>query len=53
MIQNLPVSEERLIKFKVETSEDPILNQLKDIVLNGWPDQRSAVEPSIREYWNY
>ncbi|XP_064423636.1 uncharacterized protein K02A2.6-like [Latimeria chalumnae] len=53
VIQNLLVSEERLIKFKVETSEDPKLNQLKDIVLNGWPDQRSAVEPSIREYWNY
>ena len=36
------VSKSKLSEFAMETSKDPVLQKLKNYVLNGWPDDRSC-----------
>ena len=50
---SLTVSSERLAQLQKATEQDPVFQTLKTTVLIGWPEQRSEVPISIREYWNY
>ena len=55
IIENLPVSGEKLEQFKEETRKDLTLQKLKTTVLNGYPESKSQIDPelhNIREYWN-
>ena len=47
------MSSERLVQLEKATEQDPVLQTLKMTVLIGWPEQRSEVPISIREYGNY
>uniref|UniRef100_A0A3P9LFC2 ribonuclease H n=1 Tax=Oryzias latipes TaxID=8090 RepID=A0A3P9LFC2_ORYLA len=49
----LPMSEEKLNKFKKATAEDPELQHLKERVQRGWPKERHAVHKEIQPYWKF
>ncbi|CAJ1049307.1 uncharacterized protein K02A2.6-like [Xyrichtys novacula] len=49
----LPVSEEKLHKFRSASAEDPEMQLLKNIILRGWPKERSAVPKLIQPYWTF
>ena len=49
--QNWPVTEDRLIEIRVETSTDPLMKSITDFIANGWPSHESAVPHSIRDYY--
>ena len=53
IVSHLPVSVEKLFKFREATAKDPDLQQLKNVVLEGWPNSRRHVPPEIRCYWPY
>ena len=53
IIENMPVSEEKLEQFKQETRKDPTLQKLKNTVLNGWPESKSQSDPELHGYWNF
>ena len=48
---SLPISEARLNQLQQETASDNILQQLKEVTLNGWPEKRS-IPPSIKPYYS-
>ena len=47
----LPISEAHLNQLQQETASDNILQQLKEVTLNGWPEKRS-IPPSIKPYYS-
>lgn len=49
----LPISEEKLLKFRTAMAEDPEMQLLKDITLKGWPKERSVVPKEIQPYWTF
>ena len=42
-----------LQKLKVETQKDPDLQQLKTVVMDGWPHIKDETPTETRSYWNY
>ena len=40
-------------KFKRETDSDPVLTKLKTVIVTGWPENRSEVEPELQDFWNF
>ena len=48
----LPISEARLNQLQQETASDNILQQLKEVTLNGWPEKRS-IPASIKPYYSF
>ena len=47
------ISKEKADEFKRETDSDPVLSKLKKVILTGWPENRSEVEPELQDYWNF
>ena len=47
------ISKEKADEFKRETGSDPVLPKLKKVILTGWPENRSEVEPELQDYWNF
>ena len=31
----------------------PILSDLQQVILSGWPDSKGQVPPNAQEFWNY
>ena len=52
LIVNLPVTDQMMTKLKAATQEDEMLQQLKSMVLNGWPETKQETPTKIREYWH-
>ena len=48
----LAVSPAKLEKIKAETDAEETMQHLRDVILSGWPDQRSEVSDIIKPYWN-
>lgn len=48
----LQIAKEKANQFKRETDRDPVLSKLKNLILTGWPENRSEVEPELQDYWN-
>lgn len=49
----LPITNGRLSDFKLYTEKDPSLQQLKETVLNGWPDTKAKLPDAVKPYWNF
>ncbi len=43
----------RLNELREETREDPVLFELMEYVLKGFPDQRCQMSPATRIYWSF
>ena len=44
---------ERLESIRSSTRQDPVLNQLVNVIINGWPDTIKDVPTHIRSYWSF
>ena len=52
IVNTLLISENKLELIKYETLQDPSLQQLKQVVLAGWPERKHDCPPTITPYWN-
>lgn len=50
---NLPISEDKMAQFKRATADDNELQQVKNAVMSGWPENIKHVIPEIRKYWTF
>lgn len=51
-VQFLPVGQEKLEKFRLETKKDNTRQVLKTTILKGWPEDKSKVPPLVTPYYN-
>ena len=42
-----------LKQLQSETKKDPILQRLKNVILNSWPRCKSNLHPTVQVYWDY
>ena len=45
----IQISKDKADEWKRETDSDPVLSQLREVVLNGWPENRAELAPELRE----
>jgi transposase InsO family protein len=50
---NLNVPAEKLPDLATETASDTELAAVKQLIMEGWPEQRHQVPELVRSYWNY
>ena len=43
----------KLLQIRVETTNDPTLNKLRDKMYWGWPDKREKCPEALPDYWNF
>ena len=48
-----PFNDHRLQEIKAATLLDPVLNQLKITILQGWPDHKDSVPTAVLPYFSY
>ena len=53
LVTTLPISENKLELIKYETRQDFSLQQLKQVVLTGWPTRKHECPPTTTPYWTY
>ena len=46
----IQISKDKADEWKRETDSDPVLSLLRELVLNGWPENRAELAPELREY---
>ena len=51
--RDLPVSEATYVKIQQQTRTDPILSQLKTMILSGWTDKIGDLPEELRPYYSY
>ena len=47
-----PLQDQTLEKVRATASRDPDCNELRDLIIHGFPDDKHRLSPSIRPYWN-
>ena len=50
---HLPISSEKYAEFQKATADDPTMQALSTVVLNGWPGNKEELPGNVREYWCY
>ena len=53
IIDNLPISDEKLKLFQQETAKDAVLQLLRRHILEGWPDHKKDAPEEIRAYTGF
>ncbi|UYV74135.1 hypothetical protein LAZ67_11002219, partial [Cordylochernes scorpioides] len=53
VIETLSVCSDTVLRIREETSSDPILCEVKKLILNGWPPNKNQTSMLTREYWNF
>ena len=53
LAEHLPISAKRLKQIQEATSADHSLQAMMDLVLQGWPDDKSKVPSAVRPYAKY
>ena len=53
VMKEIPVSDRKMQEIRLHTKQDPELQLLKSVILNGWPDKHQQCPPELQEYWNY
>ena len=52
VVQNLPISDNRLNEVKLETKKDRQLQVLANVINTGWPDHKANCPAETLEYWS-
>jgi len=52
VLQNLPITEPRMMDLQTSTNQDDQLQQLKRLIDSGWPNNVNNVPQALREFWN-
>ncbi len=53
VLDQMPISDDKLKQFVEETAKDPVLQQLGQYVMSGWPDSKQEVKPDCQTYWAF
>ena len=48
---HLPISPEKYAEFQKATADDPTMQALSTVVLNGWPGNKEELSGNVRGYW--
>ena len=52
LARSLPISDDKRALFTKTTLEDPNMQQLHDVIQQGWPNSIKGVQAQLRPYWN-
>lgn len=52
MFSDLPISEQRISEIQQHTFNDEQMQELKDVIQNGWPNRKYDVPPSAMIYFD-
>ena len=52
-IANLPVSNEKLVKYREEQTKDPACFTLIQYCEHGWPQLKSQLSSAVEPYWEH
>ena len=47
----VPASEQMLKEIRHKTQEDPVLQEVKNLIHKGWPKYKANVRPQLKAYW--
>ena len=50
---HLPISPEKYAEFQKANADDPTMQALSTVVLNGWPGNKEELPGNVHEYWCY
>lgn len=53
LVHSLNISEKRQRQFCNETEKDDVLNELKNVILNGWPNRKDDLQEKIKFFWKF
>lgn len=53
LIAHMPTAPEIYATFQKETAEDEELQQLQDVIFEGWPKLKSDLAHSLRPHWTF
>ena len=53
VLNNLPISDQMLRTFQIETSNDQVLQKVKDTTRNGWPDTKAGLPQDITTFFQF
>ncbi|UYV62382.1 K02A2.6-like, partial [Cordylochernes scorpioides] len=53
VMETLSVCSDTVLRIREETLSDPILCEVKKLILNGWPPNKNQTSMLTREYWNF
>ena len=53
VLQRKPVSTDKMEEIREETSKDPTMMILINVIRRGWPQSRRQTPVEIHEFWNY
>lgn len=52
MIRFLPIGDERIEQIRRETEGDEVLQMLRQVILQGWPDDKDNISPQLMPYFH-
>ena len=52
MLSDLPISEQRISEIQQHTLNDEHMQELKEVIQNGWPNRKYDVPPSAMIYFD-
>jgi len=52
LVTNVPVKPDTFKDLVQETSQDVVLQRLKQTIIQGWPETRGETDDEIKPYWN-
>ena len=52
VIRDIPASPSKLEEIRQATTDDMVLQQLRQVVMHGWPEARKSVPSDVQDYWN-
>ena len=53
LVANIPISSDMKNQFKISTMNDEVMQNLRNCILYGWPDNKSDLALSLQPYWNF
>ena len=48
----IPVTERRLLELRSATKEDRSMQQLEQVIVEGWPEEKIHLDPEVRPYFS-
>ena len=51
LVENMPILSLKRGEIEKSMSEDPALQELKKLVMRGWPKYKTQTPISVRQYW--
>ena len=50
---SLAITKERLFQIQYASADDPVLVELRQVIMSGWPDHRAEVPEILRAYYDF